>query len=200
MTASDPFADIHLSKYGSPSEAKNLGVWQFFRIAAVALAVYSCAPSEQDQARDAIKGIDFEYCLKEAHWLPAVRKGALNFGTISGRDFIALDQPWTGANIDDQIFAPEIVGSAKKIANLPLEEMERAYRKAGSPVAPIDPSATAFGLGEPLFHRNKGWGYIRGTASGWVSKENNIFCGNDAPGGRFFIINKFEPAFVANVR
>jgi hypothetical protein len=179
---------------------ESVAVSRTFRILALVLATCSCAPSEQNLARRAIDGSDFEDCLNDAHWIPAIRRGALTFSPFSGRGFVALDQPWKAANIDDQIFAPEIVGSAKTVANLPLEQMERAYREAGSPSAPVDPAATWLGLGSPLFQRNKGSGYIRGTASGWVSKENNIFCGNDAPGGRFFVIRKFDPAFIVNVR
>ena len=147
-------------------------------------------------------------CLASAHWAPARRQGVEMFSYPhldapppgTNGVFVVTDKPITKAlDWDDYAFPSYVVPKLRYLFPYPTDKLRRAYEKAGSLPPPANNNAIQFGFDKALSTDDEvgmSHGYLRGTATGWISKERGLCRSNRL--SRFFIIRDFKPAVPLN--
>lgn len=162
------------------------------------LALSGCAPSAEMRVAQAINDPWYSDCLKNAHWTVVTREGAINLSPmLGGASFTALDKAADLFPPENYVFAAVFVSDVRTMMNRPKGSFLEAYERAGSPSAAPNKMASDLEMGNQMITLDRKYGSfsIRGTASGWLSKEDNLDCGSDITNGRYFIINEFRPSF-----
>jgi hypothetical protein len=104
--------------------------------------------------------------------------------------------------MEDYVFAPVLTGEARQLLERRPGVFKTTYTRAGMPKANSSQPANELGFGQLLFDLDERIqsGFIRGEAVGWLSRENDLYCGTDMHNGRFFIIKEFRPSFPVDLR